>query len=101
MIYSKTLIIIRYSIQLREQKYVKIYGFLLVARTFGNKYDKKIIDTATKTGIDVSKTASKKVVHETAEVTGGLTGNKTADRYTSVIVENSKMKYLFKKYTYH
>ena len=60
-----------------------------------------IIDTATKTGIDVSKTASKKVVHETAEATGGLTGNKTADRYTSVIVENSKMKYLFKKYTYH
>ena len=80
---------------------MKIYGFLLVARTFGNKYDKKIIDTATKTGIDVSKTASKKVVHETAEATGGLTGNKTPDRYTSVIVENSKMKYLFKKYTYH
>ena len=91
----------RYSVQLREQKYVKINGFLLVARTFGNKYDKKVIDTATKTEIDVSKTASKKVVHETAEATGGLTGSKTGDRYTSVIVENSKMKYLFKKYTYH
>ena len=91
----------RYSVQLREQKYVKVNGLLLVARTFGNKYHKKLIDTATKTEIDVSKTASKKVVHETAEATGGLTGNKTAVRYTSVIVENSKMKYLFKKYTYH
>ena len=79
-------------------KYKAIYW---LQENFGNKYDKKVKGTATKTGIDVSKAASKKVVHKTAEATGGLTGDKTADRYTSVIVENSKMKYLFKKYTYH
>ena len=30
-----------------------------LARKFGDKYDKKLMDTATKTGIDAAKTASK------------------------------------------
>ena len=34
------------------------------------------LDTATKTGIDVAKTASKTVVQKTAEATGDLIGNK-------------------------
>ena len=34
------------------------------------------MDTATKTGIDAAKTASKSVVQKTAEATGGLIGNK-------------------------
>ena len=42
------------------------------------------MDTATKTGIDVAKTASKRVVQKTAETTGDLTGNKIADKATSV-----------------
>ena len=42
------------------------------------------MNTATKTGIDVAKTASKRVVQKTAETTGDLTGNKIADKATSV-----------------
>ena len=45
---------------------------------------KKIMDTATKTGIDAAKTALKRVVQKTAEATGDLIGNKTADKITSV-----------------
>ena len=45
---------------------------------------KKLMDTATKTGIDAGKTASKRVVQKTAEATGDLIGNKIADKITSV-----------------
>ena len=38
------------------------------------------MDTATKTGLDVAKTASKKIVHKTAEPTGELIGNKIAEK---------------------
>ena len=49
------------------------------ARTFGDKYGKKLMDTVRKTGIDAVKTASKRVVQKTAEATGYLIGNKIAD----------------------
>ena len=42
------------------------------------------MDTAAKTGIDVAKTASERVVQKTAEATGDLIGNKIADKTTSV-----------------
>ena len=45
----------RHSIEPRFRKYVKGYGFLSFAKNFGNKYGKKLIDTATKTGIDAAK----------------------------------------------
>ena len=45
----------RYSTEPRFRKYVKGYGFLSFARKFGNKYGKKLMDTATKTGIDSAK----------------------------------------------
>ena len=45
------------------------------ARKFGDKYCKKLMDTATKTGIDAAKTTSKRVVQKTAEATGDLIGN--------------------------
>ena len=41
----------RYSTEPKFRKYVKGYGFLSFARKFGDKYGKKLIDTATKTGI--------------------------------------------------
>ena len=44
----------------------------------------KLIDTATKRGIDAAKTASKRVVQKTEEATGDLIGNKIADKITSV-----------------
>ena len=46
------------------RKYVKGYDFLSFARKFGNKYGKKLMNTATKTGIDAAKTASKGVVQK-------------------------------------
>ena len=52
----------RYSTKPKFRKYVKGYGFLSFARKFNNKYGKKLIDTATKTGMDAANSASKRVV---------------------------------------
>ena len=56
----------RYSTDLKYRKYVKGYGFLSFAKKFGDKYGKKLMNTATKKGIDAAKTASKWVVQKTA-----------------------------------
>ena len=72
----------RYSIDPRFRKYVQ--DFFLFDKNFGNKYCKKLMDTATKTGIDAAKTASKKVVRKTAEATRDLIENKIADKITSI-----------------
>ena len=73
----------RYSIEPRERRYVKGYGFMSFARNFSDKYSKSLMDK----GIDVSKTfaktAGKKILKETAKATGYLIGNKTADKITS------------------
>ena len=74
----------RYSTQPKYRKYVEGYGFLSFAKKFGDKYGKKLMDTATKTGIDAAKTTSKRVVQKTAEATGDLVKNKTADDITSI-----------------
>ena len=60
--YWKQCIKKRYSTEPRFRKYIKGYGFLSFARKFGDKYGKKLMDTATKIGIDATKTASKRVV---------------------------------------
>ena len=65
----------RYSTEPRFRKYVKGYWFLSFVRRFGNKYGKKLMDTATKTAMDAAKIASKGVVQKTAEATGDLIGN--------------------------
>ena len=45
----------RYSTESRFRKYVKRYGFLSFARKFGDKFGgKKLMDTATKTGMDAT-----------------------------------------------
>ena len=54
----------RYSTEPRFRKYVKGYGFLSFAKNFGNKYSKKLMDNATKTGMDAAKITSKKVVQK-------------------------------------
>ena len=74
----------RYSTEPRFRKYVEEYGFLSFARKFGDKYCEKLIDTATKTGIDAAIIASKRVVQKTAEATGDLIGNKIANKIISV-----------------
>ena len=92
----------RYSIEPRERRYVKGYGFMSFARNFGikygkksmntaiktgtnfnSKYGKKLTDTAIKTGKDFATIARKKIVHKSAESTADLIGNKIADRITS------------------
>ena len=42
------------------------------------------MDTATKTGMDAAKTASKRIVQKTAEATGDLIRNEIADKITSI-----------------
>ena len=78
----------RYSIEPRDKRYVKGYVFLSFAKTIGknisNKYSKKLVDSAKKSAADTIKTASKRAIHKTAEATGDLIGNKTADKITSV-----------------
>ena len=92
----------RYSIEPRERRYAKGYDFLSFAINFDNKYGKKLMntviktgtnfnskygkklaDTAIKIGKDFATIASKKIVHKTAEATGDLIGNTTADKITS------------------
>ena len=92
----------RYSIEPRERRYVKGYGFMSFARNFGNKYGKKLMNTAIKTSTNVNskygkkltdtaiKTgkyfatiAGKKILHKSAEATGDLIGNKIADKITA------------------
>ena len=82
----------RYSTEPRFRKYVKDYGFLSFARKFGNKYGKKFMDTATKTGMDAAKTASKIVVQKTAEATGDLIGYTIVDKITSIGKPKEKEK---------
>ena len=51
---------------------------------FNSKYGKKLTDTAIKTGKDFATIAGKKIVHKSAEATGDLIGNKIADKVTSM-----------------
>ena len=84
----------RYSIEPRERRHVKGYGFLSFARNIGthtakvarnmsNKYSQKLVDTAKKSATDAIKTASKRAIQKTAEATGDLVGNKITDKITS------------------
>ena len=43
---------------------IKLMVFFSFARKFGDKYGKKVMDTATKTGIDAAKATSKRVVQK-------------------------------------
>ena len=82
----------RYSTEPRFRKYIKGYVFLSLAKKPGNKYGKKLMDTATKIGIDAAKTASKRVAQKTVEATGDLIGNKIADKITSIGKSKEKEK---------
>ena len=92
----------RYSIEAKERRCIKGYGFLSFARNFGNKYGKKLMNTAIKTGTnfnskygkkltdtaiktdkDFATIAGKKIVHKSAQASGGLISNKIADKITS------------------
>ena len=83
-----------YSIQPRERRYVKGYGFLSftgnigkhaakTAKNMSNKYSQKLVDSAKKSATDAIKTASKRAITKTYEATGDVIGNKIADKITS------------------
>ena len=75
----------RYLREPTYRKYVQGYGFLSFARNFGDKYGKKLMNTATKVGTskygkkiidttkkqgsEFAKTAGKKIVQKIAEAT--------------------------------
>ena len=92
----------RYSIEPKERRYIRGYGFLSFARSFSNKYGKKLMntaikigknvnskygkkltDTAIKTGKDFATIAGNEIVPKSAEATGDLIGNKIADKIIS------------------
>ena len=50
-----------YSIEPRERRYIKRYRFLSFARNFGNKYGKKLMNTAIKTGANFNGKYGKKL----------------------------------------
>ena len=66
----------RYSIEPRERCHFSGYGFLSIARRFGNKFGDKLI----KQGQDTAKVLAKRALNKTAEATGDLIGNKIADK---------------------
>ena len=85
----------RYSIEPRERRHVKGYGFLSFARNIGthaakvaknmsNEYSQKLVDTAKTSATDAIKTALKRAIQKTAEATGDLVGNKIVDKITNV-----------------
>ena len=85
----------RYSIEPRERRYVKSYGFLSftknmgthatkVANNLNNKYGRKLVDTAKKSVTDAFKIASKRATQKPAEASGNRVGNFIADKITSI-----------------
>ena len=82
----------RYSVQPSDRIFVKSYGFLSFAKNMGEnigknisknligKYGQKSLDHAKQSATDAIKTCSKRVIQKTAEATGDLIGNKTANR---------------------
>ena len=84
----------RYSIEQRNRIYVTGYGFLSFAKNMSknlsNRYGQKRLDSAKKSTIDAIKTASKRAIKKTAEVTCDLIGNKIADKITSVSQKPAK-----------
>ena len=85
----------RYSIDRRNKIYVKSYGFLSfteniathaakVARDMSNKQSQKLLNSAKIYTADATKTASKRAIEKTAEVTGDLICNKFADNVTCI-----------------
>ena len=85
----------RYSIEPRERRYVKDYGFLSFVKDMGthatkidknlkNKYGQKLVDTAKKSATNALKIAGKRAIKKTAEASGDLVGNFIADEITSI-----------------
>ena len=77
----------RYSIEAKNRIYINTCGVLFFSKNIGkylrNKYSQTLLDSAKKYTTHAMKTASKR------EATGDLTGNKVADKITSVSKNSS------------
>ena len=60
-----------------------------MGKNLSNKYGQKRLNTAKKSTTDAVKTASKRAIQKTAEVTGNLIDNKIADK-KRVFLKNHK-----------
>ena len=88
----------RCSVQPKDRIFVKGYGFLSFAKNIGEniskdlngKYSQKLLDHAKQSATDALKTTSKRAIEKTAEATGHLVGNKTADRIMKVSKTSSQ-----------
>ena len=67
-------------------------AFFHFLETFVINIIQKLMDIATKTGIDAAKTASKRVVQKTGQATGDLIENKVPEKITSVGKSKEKEK---------
>ena len=86
----------RCSVQPNDRIFVKGYEFLSFAKNMGKnigknisknligKYGQKPLDHAKQSAADAIKTSSKRVIQKTAEATGDLIGNKTANRIIKI-----------------
>ena len=77
----------RYSIEPRERRYVKGYGFTSLAGNFNDKYSKSLMDV----GKNFAKAAGKKILKETAKATGDLIGSKISDKITAKLHNKDKV----------
>ena len=64
--------------------------FCLFAKNMSNKYSQKRLNSAEISTTDLIKTASKRAIQKTAEVTGDLIENKIADKITNLSKKSSK-----------
>ena len=91
-----------YSIEPRNQKFVKGYELLCSTKTMSKiigkntskkligKYSQKFPGHAEKSATDILKTISEKVIQKTAEATGDLSGNKIAKEITKISKSSSQ-----------
>ena len=95
----------RYSIEPRDKRYVKDYGFLSFARNIGknigknisNKYSQKPADSAKRSATDAIKSVSKRAIQEIAEATGDLISSKLLIRL-QVFQKYLERSYIQKNY---
>ena len=81
-----------YSVQPRDQIFVKVMDFCLlleiqgknVGKTLSSKYSQKLLDHAKQPATYALKIASKSAIQKTAEAIGDLIGNKIAGRIKKV-----------------
>ena len=86
----------RYSVQPRDQIFVKGYGFFSFAKNMGrnigknisknlsSKYSQKLINHAKQSATDALETGSRRAIQKTAEATNDLIWNTIADKITRV-----------------